>query len=137
MALSLGKITAKASARVALELACRRRRKVTTIKANVIKLSDGLLLREVRKVAKDFDDVEVQELIVDAVAALLISTPDRFDVIVTTNMSGDILPDEASELSGSLDLGGSSNVGRSICVAQAQHGSALITWVRTWPTPHR
>ena len=69
------------------------------------------LLREVRKVAKDFGDVEVQELIVDAVAALLISTPDRFDVIVTTNMSGDILPDEASELSGGLDLSGSMNVG--------------------------
>ncbi len=128
MAFSLRKITAKASARIArtaFDLARRRRRKVTAVhKANVVKLSDGLFLREVRKVAADYPDVELEELIVDAAAALLIRTPDRFDVIVTTNMFGDILSDEASELSGSLGLGGSINVGDTICVAQAQHGSA-------------
>ena len=68
-------------------------------KANVLKLSDGLFLREVRKVAQDFPDVELDELIVDATAALLIRSPTAFDVIVTTNMFGDILSDEASELS--------------------------------------
>ena len=128
MALSIRKITAKGSARVtraAFELAMRRRKKVTAVhKANVVKLSDGLFLREVRKVAAEYSDVELEELIVDATAALLIRTPDRFDVIVTTNMFGDILSDEASELSGSLGLGGSINVGDAICVAQAQHGSA-------------
>jgi 3-isopropylmalate dehydrogenase len=68
--------------------------------------------------------VSLDEVIVDAAAALLIRNPDRFDVIVTTNMFGDILSDEASELSGSLGLGGAINVGDEICVAQAQHGSA-------------
>ena len=128
MAFSIRKITAKASssvARTAFELARGRRKKVTAVhKANVVKMSDGLFLREVRRVAADFPDVELEELIVDATAALLIRTPDRFDVMVTTNMFGDILSDEASELSGSLGLGGSINAGETICVAQAQHGSA-------------
>lgn len=128
MALSVRKITARASSQVAkaaFDLARSRRRKVTAVhKANVLKLSDGLFLREVRKVAADYPDVTLDELIVDATAALLIRTPDRFDVLVTTNMFGDILSDEASELCGSLGLGGSINVGDGICVAQAQHGSA-------------
>ena len=128
MAFSIRKITAKGSARVAraaFELARRRKRKVTAVhKANVVKLSDGLFLREVRKVAQSYPDVLLDELIVDATAALLIRDPERFDVIVTTNMFGDILSDEASELSGSLGLGGAINVGDEICVAQAQHGSA-------------
>ena len=106
MAFSIRKITAKASAQVArtaFELArLRPRKKVTAVhKANVVKLSDGLFLREVRKVAQDYPDVILDELIVDATAALLIRSPDRFDVIVTTNMFGDILSDEASELTGS------------------------------------
>lgn len=127
-AFSIRKITAAASARVAraaFELAQGRRKKVTAVhKANVVKLSDGLFLREVRKVAEEFPDVELTELIVDAAAAALVKRPDQFDVIVTTNMFGDILSDEASELSGSLGLGGSLNVGTDIGVAQAQHGSA-------------
>jgi 3-isopropylmalate dehydrogenase len=127
-AFSLRKITAKGSrrvARAAFELARRRRHRVTAVhKANVVKLSDGLFLREVRKVAADFPDVELDELIVDATAARLIRTPDHFDVIVTTNMFGDILSDEAAELSGSLGLGGSLNQGADMAVAQAQHGSA-------------
>ncbi|AUX76264.1 MULTISPECIES: isocitrate/isopropylmalate dehydrogenase family protein [Sinorhizobium] len=128
MAFSIRKVTAKASSRVAeaaFELARHRRKKVTAVhKANVVKLSDGLFLREVRKVAEAYPDVALEELIVDAAAAHLIRSPDRFDVIVTTNMFGDILSDEASELSGSLGLGGSINAGDDICVAQAQHGSA-------------
>jgi isocitrate/isopropylmalate dehydrogenase len=128
MALSVRKITAKACARVArvgFELARGRRKKLTAVhKANVLKLTDGLFLREVRKVALDFPDVQLEELIVDAAAAQLIRRPDAFDVIVTTNMFGDILSDEAAELSGSLGLGGSINRGDTLCVAQAQHGSA-------------
>ncbi|MEN0138477.1 MAG: isocitrate/isopropylmalate dehydrogenase family protein [Rhodococcus sp. (in: high G+C Gram-positive bacteria)] len=128
MALSVRKITAKAServARAAFEIAQGRNKKVTAVhKANVVKLSDGLFLREVRKVAAEFPDVQLEELIVDAAAALLIRKPHEFDVIVTTNMFGDILSDEASELSGSLGLGGSLNAGHNIGVAQAQHGSA-------------
>ena len=128
LALSVRKVSAKAAERVAVaafELARGRRRKVTAVhKANVLKLSDGLFLREVRKVASRYPDVELEELIVDATAALLIRTPERFDVLVTTNMFGDILSDEASELSGGLGLGGSINAGHTLCVGQAQHGSA-------------
>ncbi|HVI04549.1 MAG TPA: isocitrate/isopropylmalate family dehydrogenase, partial [Sphingomicrobium sp.] len=127
-ALSVRKITSRASRRVAhaaFEIARSRRKKVTAVhKANVLKMSDGFFLREVRAVASEYPDVTLDEVIVDAAAALLVRTPDRFDVIVTTNMFGDILSDEASELSGGLGLGGSINVGGGICVAQAQHGSA-------------
>jgi 3-isopropylmalate dehydrogenase len=128
LALSVRKISARACravAETAFELARGRRRKVTAVhKANVLALSDGLFLREVRAVAARFPDVELEELIVDATAALLIRRPQTFDVLVTTNMFGDILSDEASELSGSLGLGGSINAGVDVCVAQAQHGSA-------------
>ncbi|WP_029138517.1 isocitrate/isopropylmalate dehydrogenase family protein [Nakamurella lactea] len=128
LALAIRKISASASeriARTAFELATRRRRRVTAVhKANVLKLTDGLFLREVRRVAADYPEVELEELIVDATAALLIRRPQQFDVLVTTNMFGDILSDEASELTGSLGLGGSINAGTDVCVAQAQHGSA-------------
>jgi 3-isopropylmalate dehydrogenase len=128
MALSVRKITAHASARIAraaFELARGRRRRVTAVhKANVLRISDGLFLREVRKVGKEFPDVTLEEVIIDAMAALLIRDPSRFDVIVTTNMFGDILSDEAAELSGSLGLGGSINRSDTWALAQAQHGSA-------------
>ncbi|MBC9822526.1 isocitrate/isopropylmalate dehydrogenase family protein [Terrabacter sp. MAHUQ-38] len=127
-AFSIRKITTAASTRVAraaFEIARTRRKHVTAVhKANVLKLSDGLFLREVRKVAEDYPDVELRELIVDAAAARLIRDPGSFDVLVTTNMFGDILSDEASELCGSLGLGGAINAGDDVCVAQAQHGSA-------------
>ncbi|MES2288105.1 MAG: isocitrate/isopropylmalate family dehydrogenase [Pseudomonadota bacterium] len=127
-AFSIRKITAAASrrvARAACELAASRSGKMTAVhKANVLKLTDGLFLREVRAAAAEFPSVTLDEVIVDAAAALLVRDPQRFDVIVTTNMFGDILSDEASELSGSLGLGGSINAGDDICVAQAQHGSA-------------
>jgi 3-isopropylmalate dehydrogenase len=127
-AFSIRKITATASRRVAqaaCELAEARSGRLTVVhKANVLKLTDGLFLREVRAVAAQHPAVTLDEVIVDAAAALLIRDPARFDVIVTTNMFGDILSDEASELSGSLGLGGSINAGEDICVGQAQHGSA-------------
>lgn len=128
MALAVRKITAHASnriARAAFELARGRRKHVTVVhKANVLRISDGLFLRETRKVAKDFPDVKVDEVIIDAMAALLIRDPSKFDVVVTTNMYGDILSDEAAELSGSLGLGGSINRSDTRALAQAQHGSA-------------
>ncbi|HEV2594384.1 MAG TPA: isocitrate/isopropylmalate family dehydrogenase [Sphingomicrobium sp.] len=127
-ALSIRKISSNACERVAhaaFKLAEGRRKKVTAVhKANVLKITDGFFLREIRRVAKQYPQIELEELIVDATAALLIRSPERFDVIVTTNMFGDILSDEASELCGSLGLGASINVGDSVCVAQAQHGSA-------------
>jgi len=128
MALAVRRVTAKCCERIALrafEAAMARRRKVAAVhKANVFRVSDGLYLREVRKVAQEFPKVQLEEVIVDAMAALLLRDPMRFDVIVAENMYGDILSDEASELSGGLGLGGSINAGDEHCVAQAQHGSA-------------
>src|SRR5436190_9851071 len=128
MALAVRRVTAKCCERIArraFEAAMTRRRKVTAVhKANVFRHSDGLYLREVRKVAQGFPQVQLEEIIVDAMAALLLRDPMRFDVIVAENMYGDILSDEASELSGGLGLGGSINAGDEHCVAQAQHGSA-------------
>jgi 3-isopropylmalate dehydrogenase len=128
VALSIRKITMAGSHRIAktaFELARVRRRKLTAVhKANVIKISEGLFLGEVRKVAEQFPDVVYEEQLVDSMAALLVRDAARFDVILTTNMFGDILSDEASELSGSLGLGSSVNVGATHCMAQAQHGSA-------------
>ena len=127
-ALSIRKITAAGSRRIAeaaFDLAERRRKKVTVVtKVNVLKMSDGLFLKEVRQVADAHPGVELNEVLIDAMAALLVRTPDAFDVIVTTNMYGDILSDEAAELSGGLGLGASVNAGDGHGVAQAVHGSA-------------
>ena len=128
MAMSIRKITARACeriARIAFEFARRRRRKVTAVhKANTFILTDGLFLREVRKVAKDYPDVALEEVIVDAMAALLVRRPASFDVVCATNFHADILSDLASELSGSIGLAGSTNQNERQCCAQAQHGSA-------------
>lgn len=128
VAISLRKITREASLRIAREafrLARTRGRRVTAVhKANVLKLGDGLFLEACRAVAADFPDVTLDTAIVDAMAALLVREPGRFDVIVTTNMFGDILSDLAAELSGGLGLGGSLNAGRDHAMAQAAHGSA-------------
>jgi isocitrate/isopropylmalate dehydrogenase len=128
LALSVRKVSAQASqriARTAFLLAQRRRRKVTAVhKANVLRVGEGLFLREVRAVAAQFPDVAYEEQLVDSMAAMLVRDAARFDVVVTTNMFGDILSDEAAELSGSLGLAGSINAGDAHCMAQAQHGSA-------------
>jgi isocitrate/isopropylmalate dehydrogenase len=128
VALAVRKVTARQCeriSRVAFDWARNRRKKVTAVhKANVFHVSDGLFLREVRKVAKEYPDVELDEKIVDAMAALLVRDPSKFDCIVTGNMFGDILSDEASEISGSLGLAGSTMAGDDACCAQAQHGSA-------------
>ena len=128
VALAVRKITVKGCRRIAkaaFEIAAKRRKKVTAVhKANVMRISDGLFLREVRKVAEEYPEVKLEELIVDATAALLVRDPARFDVIVTTNMFGDILSDEATEISGSLGLGGSLNAGDHVAMGQPQHGSA-------------
>jgi 3-isopropylmalate dehydrogenase len=128
LALSVRKITAHASRRIAeaaFALAGRRRRRVTAVhKANVLKVTEGLFLSEVRAVAKRFPEVQYEEQLVDSMAALLVRDAQRFDVVVTTNMYGDILSDEAAELSGSLGLGAAVNAGERHCMAQAQHGSA-------------
>jgi len=128
VALSMRKVTSHGSrrvARVAFELARQRRSKVTAVhKANVLRVTEALFLREVRSLAGEFPDVEYEEQLVDSMAALLVRDARRFDVVVTTNMFGDILSDAAAELAGGLGLAGSINMGETQCVAQAQHGSA-------------
>ena len=126
--LTVRKLTVKGCRRIAkaaFELASRRRKKVTAVhKVNVLRMSEALFLREVRNVAREFPNVQTEEVLVDAMAALLVRDPARFDVVVTTNMFGDILSDEAAELSGSLGLAGSLNAGDDKALGQAQHGSA-------------
>jgi 3-isopropylmalate dehydrogenase len=128
LALSVRKVTRAGSMRiaeVAFRLARKRRRKLTAVhKSNVLRVSDGLFLECTRTVAKQYPDVAYDERIIDAMAALLVRDASVFDVIVTTNMYGDILSDEASEISGSLGLAASINAGDNNAVAQAQHGSA-------------
>ncbi|HTH98396.1 MAG TPA: isocitrate/isopropylmalate dehydrogenase family protein [Stellaceae bacterium] len=128
VALSIRKITAFACERIArrsFETAMRRRKKVTAVhKANNFIMTDGLFLDEFRKVAKEFPEVKTEEVIIDAMAALLVRRPESFDVICATNFYADILSDLASELSGSLGLAGSINANETLCAAQAQHGSA-------------
>ena len=128
LALAVRKITRHASTRIAeqaFRLAMARRKHVTVVhKANVLRVSDGLFLECTRAVAARFPQVKCEEKIIDAMAALLVRDASQFDVIVTTNMFGDILSDEASEISGSLGLAESLNSGTEHAMAQAQHGSA-------------
>lgn len=112
-------------ARAAFELARTRRKHVSIVhKANVLKIGDGMFIDECHKAARDFPDVTVDDFIVDAMMAHVVRAPQRFDVIVTTNMFGDILSDLTAELSGSLGLGGSLNMGERHAMGQAAHGSA-------------
>jgi 3-isopropylmalate dehydrogenase len=112
-------------ARSAFQLAMARRRQVTIVhKANVLKIGDGMFIDICRQVGQEFPQVQVDEVIVDAMMAHVVRAPQRFDVIVTTNMFGDILSDLTAELSGSIGLGGSLNAGAMHAMGQAAHGSA-------------
>jgi 3-isopropylmalate dehydrogenase len=112
-------------ARAAFELAMTRRKHVTVVhKANVLRLGDGMFIDSCRLIGKEFPEVQIEEIIVDAMMAHVVRTPERYDVLVTTNMFGDILSDLTSELSGSLGMAGSINAGVNYAMAQAAHGSA-------------
>ncbi len=127
-AYSIRVITRKATeriARFAFDLAMKRRKKVTVVtKANVLRLSDGLFLEVARKVAEDYPEVEVEEAFVDVTAMRLILKPHIFDVIVTSNLFGDILSDEAAGLVGGLGLTPSANIGADYGLFEPVHGSA-------------
>ena len=127
LAISMRKITREGCARIAdtaCQLAQQRRGKLSMVhKGNVMKISDGLFAETVRDVAAGYN-LEVDQYFIDAMTALLVRKPEFFDVVVTTNMYGDILSDLAAELSGGLGLGPSINAGADHCVAQAAHGSA-------------
>jgi 3-isopropylmalate dehydrogenase len=126
--ISLRRITRACCERIAhaaCRLAMKRRKHLTIVhKANVLKLGDGMFLEICREAARAYPGLGVDDVLVDAMMAHVVRHPDRFDVVVATNMFGDILSDLTAELSGSLGLGGSLNVGERNAMAQAAHGSA-------------
>jgi isocitrate dehydrogenase (NAD+) len=101
------------------------RKKVTLVhKANILKYSSGLFLDVGRQIAHEYSDIEFQEMIVDATAMNLVLHPERFDVIVTTNLFGDILSDQISGLVGGLGLAPGANIGHGGAIFEAVHGTA-------------
>jgi homoisocitrate dehydrogenase len=121
-------ITRKASERIvrlAFQLALQRRNLVTIVhKANVLKATCGLFRQVAFEVAREFPQVKAEEALVDSLAMRLILEPERFDVIVTTNLFGDILSDEAAALVGGLGLAPSANLGPEQAIFEPVHGSA-------------
>ena len=132
--LAFRKITKKASLRIAesafniamnISASTDKKIRVHAIhKANVMRLTDGIFLDACRQISLKYDNIHYKEMLVDACAAHIVRDPSQFDIILTTNMFGDILSDLATELSGSLGLAGSLNAGENQAMAQAQHGSA-------------
>lgn len=112
--------------RAALELARARQKRLTLVHKNtVFKLGCGMFVESAYEVAREFPDVAVDEVIVDTMAMRLVRDPQSFDVVVTTNMFGDILTDEAAGLVGGLGMAPGLCVGKgSVAMAQATHGSA-------------
>ena len=122
-------ITKAASARIgkiALELCNARARKQLTIvhKANILPLTDGTFRDAVRGEAQAFPDIAINEVLVDTAAMLLASKPEQFDVVVTTNLFGDILSDLASVWGGGMGVAPSLNIGTNVAIAEPVHGSA-------------
>ncbi len=101
------------------------RKKVTLVhKANILKFSSGLFLDVGRMVSREYANIEFEEMIVDATAMNLVLRPERFDVIVTTNLFGDILSDQISGLVGGLGLAPGANIGHGGAIFEAVHGTA-------------
>jgi 3-isopropylmalate dehydrogenase len=113
-------------AKAALELARTRRKHMTFVhKDTVFKLGCGMFVEECLRAAAEYPDVRVDDVIVDTFAMRLVRDPQTFDVVVTTNMFGDILSDEAAGLVGGLGMAPGLCIGESdIAMAQATHGSA-------------
>jgi len=122
-------ITRKASERIvrkAFEFARAQGKSMVHVvhKANVLRQTCGLFLNTARQVSKDFPDIQIKELIVDACAMEIVRAPQQFEVIVTTNLFGDILSDEASMFVGGLGTAASANIGDHASVFEPVHGSA-------------
>ncbi len=101
------------------------RKKVTCLsKDNIMKMTDGIFHQVFNEIAKDYPDIETEHLIIDIGTALVADKPERFDVIVTGNLYGDILSDVAAQIAGSVGLAGSANVGNHFAMFEAIHGSA-------------
>ena len=128
-ATSITRTTRKGSERIvryAFELARRTGRKKVTVvhKANILKSTSGLFLKVAREVAAQYPDIECNELIVDNTCMQLVMRPEQFDIIVTTNLFGDIISDLCAGLVGGLGLAPGANIGTDVAVFEAVHGSA-------------
>ena len=126
---TIGVVTRSGSERIvraAFEYARKHGRKKVTIvhKANIMKFTSGLFLEVGREVAKEYPDVECNDRIIDNMAMQLVTRPQQFDVIVTTNLFGDILSDLCSGLVGGLGLAPGANIGYDAAIFEAVHGSA-------------
>ena len=122
-------VTRKGASRVAREAfeiaRTRPRRKVTSVhKEPVYRLVCGMFAEECRKMAKEYPDIELEEVLVDGFAMKLVMKPQQYDVVVTTNQFGDILTDEGAGLVGGLGLAPGLVIGERYAMAQATHGSA-------------
>ncbi len=101
------------------------RKKVTCfVKDNIMKFTDGLFLQVFNEIAKEYQDIQADNWIIDIGAAKLADTPENFDVIVMPNLYGDILSDIAAQIAGSVGLAGSANIGEHLAMFEAIHGSA-------------
>lgn len=112
--------------RYAFEYALANNRKKVTcfMKDNIMKLTDGLFHKVFDEIAKDYPEIENEAWIVDIGAAKMANTPEVFDVIVMENLYGDILSDVAAQITGSVGLAGSANIGENFAMFEAIHGSA-------------
>ena len=129
IATSIIRNTRKGSTRIvryAFELAVKKgRKKITAVhKANILKTSSGLFLNVAREIAKEYPQIEFNEMIVDNTCMQLVMKPEQFDVIVTTNLFGDILSDLCAGLVGGLGLAPGDNIGTNAAIFEAVHGSA-------------
>ena len=123
------RVTRKGSERIvryAFDLARRLGRKKVTVvhKANILKSTSGLFLKVAREVAGQFPDIQCNEMIVDNTCMQLVMRPEQFDVIVTTNLFGDIISDLCAGLVGGLGLAPGANIGTDAAIFEAVHGSA-------------
>ena len=124
-------ISEKASKRIAkyaFETAKQRdsMRKVTCVhKSNVMRVTDGMFAKACTDVSKDYPDIAFEEMYVDACAMNLIRQPDQFDVVVTTNLFGDILSDESSQVVGGLGMAPAANIGDGFALFEPVHGAAF------------
>jgi isocitrate dehydrogenase (NAD+) len=128
-ATSITKTTRRGSERIvryAFELARRTGRKKVTVvhKANILKSTSGLFLKTARAVAQEYTDIQCNELIVDNCCMQLVMKPEQFDIIVTTNLFGDIISDLCAGLVGGLGLAPGANIGTDAAIFEAVHGSA-------------
>jgi isocitrate dehydrogenase len=101
-----------------------RKRVHCASKSNIMKLTEGMLKRTFEEIAKEYPEIESQHIIIDNCAHQLVKKPEQFDVIVTTNMNGDIISDLSSALIGGLGFAPSANIGNEIAIFEAVHGSA-------------